>query len=91
VVVAAPFLLARRRFRLGALAVLSAFTVLQALSDVAVFRHAVVVSALPASLVRATVSISLGCGLALALLAYRGLEPDGSTPYAILRPPRRER
>ena len=62
--------LTRPRARLVAVAAIAAFAVLQALSELAVFRHGVVVSALPASAVRATAALALGAGLGAAGLVF---------------------
>jgi hypothetical protein len=63
-------LLTRPRARLVAVAVLAAFAVLQALSEQAVFRHGVVVSALPGVAVRAAAALALGAGLGAAALVF---------------------
>jgi hypothetical protein len=62
--------LARPGARLLAVAALAAFAVLQALSELAVFRHGVVVSALPATAVRLAAAIALGAGLGAAGLVF---------------------
>jgi hypothetical protein len=64
-VVALGFL-TRPRVRLIAVAALAAFAVLQALSELAVFRHGVVVSGLPATAVRVAAALALGAGLGAA-------------------------
>jgi hypothetical protein len=56
--------------RLVAVAALSAFSVLQSLSELAVFRHGVVVSGLPPSAVRVAAAIGLGAGLGAAGLVF---------------------
>jgi hypothetical protein len=63
-------LLATRRARLVAVAALAAFAVLQALSELAVFRHGIVVSGLPAGAVRAAAALALGAGLAAGALVF---------------------
>jgi hypothetical protein len=69
--------LGRPRARLIAVAALAAFAVLQALSELAVFRHGVVVSGLPAAVVRAAAALALGAGLGAAALVF--LVPTGQT------------
>jgi hypothetical protein len=63
-------LLARPRTRLVAVAALAAFAVLQALSELAVFRHGVVVSGLPAEAVRAAAALAPGAGIGAAALVF---------------------
>jgi hypothetical protein len=63
-------LLVTRRARLVAVAALAAFAVLQALSELAVFRHGIVVSGLPAGAVRAAAALALGAGLAAGALVF---------------------
>jgi hypothetical protein len=74
---AALGLLTRRGARLLAVAALAAFAVLQSLSELSVFRHGVVVSALPATAVRVAAAIGLGAGLGAAGLVF--LAPSSST------------
>ena len=83
--VAAIVLLTRPRARLIAVAAIAAFAVLQALSEVAVFRHGVVVSALPASAVRAAAALALGAGLGAAGLVFLVPHP-GTRSRAKSRP-----
>src|SRR5262249_34840718 len=68
--VAAIGLLGNRRARLVAVAALAAFAVLQALSELAVFRHGIVVSGLPAEAVRAAAALALGAGLGAGALVF---------------------
>jgi hypothetical protein len=70
-------LLVHRRVRLVAVAALAAFAVLQALSELAVFRHGVVVSGLPAGAVRAAAALALGAGLGAGALVF--LAPASGT------------
>jgi hypothetical protein len=63
-------LLTSPRVRLIAVAALAAFAVLQALSELAVFRHGVVISGLPAAAVRAAAALALGAGLGAAVLVF---------------------
>jgi len=70
--------LRRSRLRLAAVFVLAAFAVVQALSELGVFRHGVVVSALPASAVRATAALGVGCGLGAAALVFVATSPAGA-------------
>jgi hypothetical protein len=72
---AAIVLLTRPRARLIAVAALAAFAVLQALSELAVFRHGVVVSGLPAAAVRASAALALGAGLGAAGLVFLAPTP----------------
>jgi hypothetical protein len=69
-VVVAIAVLLRPRARLIAIAALAAFAVLQSLSELAVFRHGIVVSGLPASAVRAAGALALGAGLCAAALVF---------------------
>jgi hypothetical protein len=69
-VVVAIAVLLRPRARLIAIAALAAFAVLQSLSELAVFRHGIVVSGLPASAVRAAGALALGAGLGAAALVF---------------------
>jgi hypothetical protein len=71
--------------RLVAVAAIAAFAVLQALSELAVFRHGVVVSALPASAVRAAAALALGAGLGAAGLVFLAPAP-GARSSAKTRP-----
>src|SRR5439155_10760589 len=88
--VALGFLL-RPRARLIAVAALAAFAVLQSLSELAVFRHGVVVSALPASAVRAAAVLALSAGLGAAGLVFVAPTPGARrrsaspsrTPYVL--------
>ena len=73
-VVALGFL-ARPRARFLAVAGLAAFAVLQALSELAVFRHGVVVSGLPAAAVRLAAALGLGAGLGAAGLVFLAPAP----------------
>ncbi len=72
-------LLRHRRARLAAVAALAAFAVLQALSELAVFRHGVVVSGLPAGAVRAAAALALGAGLGAGALVF--LAPVSGTGH----------
>jgi hypothetical protein len=56
--------------RLLAIAVLAAFSVLESLSELGVFRHGLVVSALPGTAVRLAAAIGLGAGLGAAGLVF---------------------
>ena len=82
--------LARPGTRLIAVAALAAFAVLQALSELAVFRHGVVVSGLPADAVRAAAALALGAGIGAAALVF--LVPTSQTRKAVshVRIPRKE-
>jgi len=62
--------LTRLGARLIAVAALAAFSVLQSLSELAVFRHGLVVSALPGTAVRLAAAIGLGAGLGAAGLVF---------------------
>src|SRR5207245_2398367 len=73
-------LLSRPGARFLAVAGLAAFAVLQALSELAVFRHAVVVSALPAAAVRLAAALALGSGLAAAGLVFLVPTPAARRP-----------
>ncbi len=68
-------LLGRPRARLIAIAAIAAFAVLQSLSELAVFRHGVVVSGLPAAAVRAASALALGAGLGAAGLVFLAPAP----------------
>ena len=70
-------LLSRPGARFVAAAGLSAFAILQALSELAVFRHGFVVSALPATLVRAAAAVALGCGIGAGALVFLAPAPTG--------------
>jgi hypothetical protein len=67
--------LTRPRARLVAVAAIAAFAVLEALSELAVFRHGVVVSGLPAAAVRAAAALALGAGLGAAGLMFLAPTP----------------
>jgi hypothetical protein len=73
-VVALGFLM-RPKARFLAVAGLAAFAVLQALSELAVFRHGVVVSGLPATAVRLAAALGLGAGLGAAGLVFLAPAP----------------
>src|SRR5207253_9033819 len=94
-VVALGFLL-RPRARLLAVAALAAFAVLQALSELAVFRHGIVVSGLPATAVRAAAALALGAGLGAAGLVFVAPAPgtrrrgQSGTTFADVRNSRKE-
>lgn len=83
-------LLSRPRARLIAVAALAAFAVLQALSQLAVFRHGVVVSGLPAGVVRATAALALGAGLAGAALVFFAPTPQTRPTVSYVRTSRKE-
>jgi hypothetical protein len=68
-------LLTRPKTRLVAVAAIAAFAVLQSLSELAVFRHGVVVSGLPAAAVRAAAALALGAGLGAAALVFLAPAP----------------
>jgi hypothetical protein len=68
-------LLSRPQARFVAAAGLAAFAILQALSELAVFRHGYVVSALPAALVRAAAAVALGCGIGTGVLVFLAPTP----------------
>ena len=70
-------MLSRPGARFVAAAGLSAFAILQALSELAVFRHGFVVSALPATLVRAAAAVALGCGIGAGALVFLAPAPTG--------------
>ncbi len=79
-------LLVPRRPRMLALTGLAAFAVLQALSELSVFRHSVVVSELPAPAVRLVGSLALGCGLGVGALIFFALaQPTGRKAQASSR------
>jgi len=65
----------RPRGRLVAVSALAAFAVLQSLSELGVFRHGVVASALPEPVVRFCIAVALGCGLGAAGLAFVASSP----------------
>ncbi len=89
-------LLARPRARLIAIAAIAAFAVLQALSEIAVFRHGVVVSGLPATAVRMAAALALGAGLGAASLVFLAPAPvarrkrQGRKAHSYLRSSRKE-
>jgi hypothetical protein len=89
-VVAIGFLI-RPRARLVAVAAIAAFAVLQSLSEVAVFRHGVVVSGLPASAVRAAAALALGAGLGAAALVFLAPDPTGRKSRSGFSPVRTSR
>ena len=82
--------LAWPRVRLIAIATLAAFAVLQALSELAVFRHGVVVSGLPADAVRAAAALALGAGIAAAALVFLVPTPQTRKAVSNVRIPRKE-
>ena len=82
--------LGRPRARLIAVAALAAFAVLQALSELAVFRHGVVVSGLPAAVVRAAAALSLGAGLGAAGLVFLVPAQESRTTLSYTRASRKE-
>jgi hypothetical protein len=88
-VVALGFL-ARPRTRLVAVAALAAFAVLQSLSELAVFRHGVVVSGLPADAVRAAAALALGAGIGAAALVFLVPTPQTRKTRSHVRIPRKE-
>ncbi|HST25649.1 MAG TPA: hypothetical protein VLJ76_06635 [Gaiellaceae bacterium] len=73
-IVALGFLV-RPRARLIAVAALAAFSVLQSLSALAVFRHGIVVSGLPAAAVRLAAALALGSGLGAGGLVFLAPTP----------------
>jgi hypothetical protein len=83
-------LLARPRARLVAVAALAAFAVLQAVSELAVFRHGVVVSGLPAEAVRAAAALALGAGIGAAALVFLVPTPQSRKTVSHVRIPRKE-
>ena len=83
--------LLRPRARLIAIAALAAFAVLQSLSELAVFRHGIVVSGLPASAVRAAGALALGAGLGAAALVFLAPTPAGRKSRSGLTPVRTSR
>jgi hypothetical protein len=83
-------LLARPRVRLIAMAALAAFAVLQALSELAVFRHGVVVSGLPATAVRAAAALALGAGIGAAALVFLVPTPQSRKAISNVQIPRKE-
>jgi len=76
--------------RLIAVAALAAFAVLQALSELAVFRHGVVVSGLPAAVVRAAAALALGAGLGAAALVFLVPTPQSRPNLSYVRTSRKE-
>ena len=76
--------------RLIAVAALAAFAVLQALSELAVFRHGVVVSGLPAAVVRAAAALALGAGLGAAALVFLVPTPQSRPNLSYVRSSRKE-
>src|SRR5581483_5827399 len=82
--------LSRPRARLIAVAALAAFAVLQALSELAVFRHGVVVSGLPAEVVRAAAALALGAGLGAAALVFLVPTPQTRPTLSYVRTSRKE-
>jgi hypothetical protein len=80
----------RPRARLIAVATLAAFAVLQALSELAVFRHGVVVSGLPAAAVRAATALALGAGLGAAALIFLVPTPQSRRTTSHIRVSRKE-
>jgi hypothetical protein len=74
-----------------AVAALAAFAVLQSLSELAVFRHGIVVSGLPASAVRAAGSLALGAGLGAAALVFLAPVSAGRKSRSGLTPVRTSR
>jgi len=83
-------MLSRPRARLIAVAALAAFAVLQALSELAVFRHGVVVSGLPAGAVRAAAALALGAGLGAAGLVFLVPTPQSRPTVSYVRTSRKE-
>jgi hypothetical protein len=90
-VVIAIAVLLRPRARLVAIAALAAFAVLQSLSELAVFRHGIVVSGLPASAVRAAGALALGAGLGAAALVFLAPAPASRKTRSGLSPVRTSR
>jgi hypothetical protein len=90
-VVVAIAVLLRPRARLIAIAALAAFAVLQSLSELAVFRHGIVVSGLPASAVRAAGALALGAGLGAAALVFLAPTPASRKSRSGLSPVRTSR
>ncbi len=88
-VVALGFL-TRRRSRLIAVAALAAFAVLQALSELSVFRHGIVVSGLPGAAVRTAAALALGAGIGAAALVFVAPTPETRTTFSHVRRPRKE-
>jgi hypothetical protein len=78
------------RARLVAVAALAAFAVLQALSELSVFRHGIVVSGLPATAVRAAAAIALGAGIGAAALVFLAPTPQTRNTFSPVRRPRKE-
>ena len=58
---------------------LAAFSVLQSLSALAVFRHGIVVSGLPATAVRLAAALALGSGLGAGGLVFLAPTPGART------------
>jgi len=83
-------ILPRPGARLIAVAALAAFAVLQALSELAVFRHGVVVSGLPAAVVRAAAALALGAGLGAAALVFLVPTPQSRPTLSYVRTSRKE-
>ncbi len=83
--------LLRPQARLIAVAALAAFAVLQSLSELAVFRHGIVVSGLPASAVRAAGALALGAGLGAAALVFLAPTPAGRKSRSGVSPVRTSR
>jgi hypothetical protein len=82
--------LMRPRARLIAVAALAAFAVLQALSELSVFRHGVVVSGLPADAVRTAAALALGAGIGAATLVFLVPTPQSRKTSSHVRIPRKE-
>jgi len=78
------------RARLVAVAALAAFAVLQALSELAVFRHGIVVSGLPDTAVRTAAALALGAGIGAAALVFLAPTPETRTTFSHVRRPRKE-
>ena len=83
-------LLTRPRARIVAVAALAAFAVLQALSELAVFRHGIVVSGLPGTAVRTAAALALGAGIGAAALVFLAPTPETRTTFSHVRRPRKE-
>jgi hypothetical protein len=83
-------LLTRPRARLIAVAALAAFAVLQALSELSVFRHGIVVSSLPGTAVRTAAALALGAGIGAAALVFLAPVPETRTSFSNVRRPRKE-
>jgi hypothetical protein len=82
--------LGRPRARLVAVAALAAFAVLQALSELAVFRHGIVVSGLPGTAVRTAAALALGAGIGAAALVFLVPTPQTRNTLSPVRRPRKE-